>query len=229
MDPGANSAELPPPLAALRRFARQRDDRQRCELCSGVLADEHQHLLELPGRQLRCSCDACAILFPGHEHARFRRVPRRTVRLDNFVLDDTAWASLHLPIDLAFLYQTGSPPEVMAVYPSPAGGTHSSVDLPCWRELTKANPVLEQLEPEVETLLVNRVGPRREYYRAPIDVCYRLVGLIRLAWRGLSGGSKVWTEIDRFFAELRAQTAGRHSARGDEFPPFELPHRQAPG
>jgi hypothetical protein len=64
----------------------------------------------------------------------------------------------------------------------------------------------------VETLLVNRVGPRREYYRAPIDVCFRLVGVIRTSWRGLSGGSKVWGEIEKFFDELRQRTTPRTGA-----------------
>ena len=37
------------------------------------------------------------------------------------------------------------------------------------------------MEPDVEALLINRVGPAREYFLAPIDECYRLVGLIRTA------------------------------------------------
>ena len=44
-------------------------------------------------------------------------------------------------------------------------------------------------EPDVEALLVNRVGAVREYFIVPIDECYKLVGLIRLHWRGLSGGA----------------------------------------
>jgi hypothetical protein len=76
-----------------------------------------------------------------------------------------------------------------------------------WLEVVRANPTLDGLEPEVETLLVNRVGSRREYYRAPIDVCFHLVGVIRTAWRGLSGGTKVWSEIDRFFTDLHARAA----------------------
>jgi hypothetical protein len=40
---------------------------------------------------------------------------------------------------------------------------------------------------------------------APIDDCYRLVGQIRIHWKGLSGGSEVWTEIGRFFSDLRAR------------------------
>ena len=34
-----------------------------------------------------------------------------------------------------------------------------------------------------------------QYYIVPIDECYRLVGLIRMHWRGLSGGTEVWKEI----------------------------------
>ena len=41
-----------------------------------------------------------------------------------------------------------------------------------------------------------------EYYIAPIDECYKLVGLIRTNWKGLSGGTEVWTEIGRFFARV---------------------------
>ncbi len=61
--------------------------------------------------------------------------------------------------------------------------------------------MLNQFEPDVEALLVNRLSSPR-YYRAPIDQCFRLVGIIRTHWRGLSGGQEVWQEIDRFFGEL---------------------------
>ena len=61
-----------------------------------------------------------------------------------------------------------------------------------------------ELKPDIEALLVNRVGHARgmreaEYYIAPIDECYKLVGLIRANWKGLSGGTEVWTEVGRFF------------------------------
>jgi Family of unknown function (DUF5947) len=42
-----------------------------------------------------------------------------------------------------------------------------------------------------------------------------LVGLIRMHWRGLSGGEEVWQEIGKFFAELRSKaelvTEGAHA------------------
>jgi hypothetical protein len=49
-----------------------------------------------------------------------------------------------------------------------------------------------------------------EYFVLPIDECYKLVGLIRVHWRGLSGGTEVWQEIGHFFDGLkqRATAAG---------------------
>src|SRR5947207_1140081 len=60
------------------------------------------------------------------------------------------------------------------------------------------------VEPDVEALLVNRVGTARQYYVAPIDRCYALAGLMHLKWRGMSGGPDVWEAIAQFFAELDA-------------------------
>ena len=78
----------------------------------------------------------------------------------------------------------------------------------------EANPVLTELEPDVEALLVNRTNGAREYYRAPIDRCYALAGLIRTHWRGLSGGSEVWDAVSmQYFAELRERG---HAAAGAE-------------
>jgi hypothetical protein len=49
---------------------------------------------------------------------------------------------------------------------------------------------------------VKRVGKQWGSYRAPIDTCYKLVGLIRVHWRGLSGGKQVWQEIEQFFDQF---------------------------
>jgi hypothetical protein len=76
-----------------------------------------------------------------------------------------------------------------------------------WQLLAEDNPVLRDFEPDVEALLVNRVGEARECYRAGIDQCYKLVGLIRTHWRGLSGGTAVWEEIGRFFTGLKGGSA----------------------
>jgi hypothetical protein len=65
-----------------------------------------------------------------------------------------------------------------------------------------ANPPLAGLEPEVEGLVVNRLVEPHQYALAPIDECYRLVGLIKAAWQGISGGPNVQAAVESFFAEL---------------------------
>ena len=92
---------------------------------------------------------------------------------------------------------------MLALYPSAAGPTESLLTLDSWEQIVAANPVLNEMEADVEALLVNRVGPIRDYFIAPIDECYKLVGLIRMHWRGLSGGTEVWREINKFFEELK--------------------------
>lgn len=190
-------------LAALRRFAKPRAPVERCELCDAPLAEEHQHLVEPADRRLICACDPCALLFFYREGSKYRRVPRRVDILRNFRLTDDTWEALHLPINLAFFLHSSTAGRVVAFYPSPAGAMESLVGLDAWAELTAANPILGELEPDVEALLVNRVSETREVYRVGIDLCYHLAGLIRLHWRGLAGGQKVWDEIERFFAGLK--------------------------
>jgi Family of unknown function (DUF5947) len=195
--------QSPNPFAALRQFTRKRPDAERCELCSKELGPQHQHLIEPANRRLVCSCDACAILFSGQQGGRYRRVPRRIQLLPDFKMTDAQWDDLHLPISLAFFYRSSVARKVIAMFPSPAGATESLLTLESWQDLAAENPVLNDLEPDVEALLVNRVGLLREYSRVPIDECFKLVGLIRTHWRGLSGGTEVWREIGRFSASLK--------------------------
>ena len=197
-------------VAALRRFVRREQAPEVCELCGLPLSPMHQHLFNTADRQLLCCCDACAVLFDARQ--KYRRVPRLAERLVDFRLDDTVWAGLYIPIDLAFFFIHSGSGRVTALYPSPAGATESLLSLEAWKLLVAANPWLAELQPDVEALLVNRVGTKRDCYRVSIDRCFELVGLIRAHWRGLSGGSKVWEEIGRFFdaltAEARARTEG---------------------
>ncbi len=140
-------------------------------------------------------------------------MPRRVDFLSDFRLTDAQWEELHLPINLAFFFRSSRAGRVVAVYPSPAGGTESLLGLESWNLLEEENPVLRELEPDVEALLVNRVGRSREHYRVPIDACYRLVGLIRANWRGLSGGAEVWEEIRQFFAVVESEQSTREEVR----------------
>ena len=194
------------PLAVLRKFVKPRAVVERCEMCSAALSSEHEHLVEPATRQLICACQACSILFSGGS-AKYRRVPRRIRYLSSFQLTDVQWEGLTIPINMAFFFYSTPAQKVLSLYPSPAGATESLLDLESWDEIVENNPILREMEPDTEALLINRVRGAAEYYMLPIDECYKLVGLIRAYWHGLSGGTEVWEAISKFFAELKEKAS----------------------
>jgi hypothetical protein len=177
-------------------------------MCSRELPREHEHLVEPVSRKLICACEACAILFEGQSGTKFKRVPRRVLYLRDFQLTDAQWDGLMVPIEMAFFFKSTAQGKVIALYPSPAGPTESLLSLDTWADIVEMNPILNEMQTDVTALLVNRVAHARggspgEYYLVPIDECYKLVGLIRTHWRGLSGGTEVWREIKAFFGTLK--------------------------
>jgi Family of unknown function (DUF5947) len=200
----------PNPISTLRRFVRKPSaEAELCELCGSPLTADHQHLLEVDVRHVTCACDPCAILFSGNTRQRYNRIPRDVHRLSDFAMDDHEWESLLIPIKLAYFVHNSAAGRVVAQYPSPGGPMESSLDFEYWDAIAERNPVLKRFAPDVEALLVNRVSENPRYYRAPIDQCFRLVGIIRTNWHGLSGGSEVWQRIDGFFQELDRRSGGQ--------------------
>lgn len=196
------------PMAALRRFARagEVEQTEHCELCGAALPAEHPHLFDRQSGRIACGCPACAILMVNRPDARFIRVPKTVRDLPEFSMSDAQWQSLRVPIDLAFFVVRAGRPA--AFYPSPAGATEAPIEPEAWKALVIENPAIASLTPEVEALLVNRLFGQRLYFCAPIDACFELVGLVRVHWRGLSGGTEVWKQVNAFFAGVarRAQT-----------------------
>ncbi len=221
LDSSMQDDALPAPpvsLEALRGFARkrQREQAEHCELCDEVLASNHSHLLRLSNRELVCACQACSLLFSeqGTGAGKYKLVPRRYLTLADFYMAPEQWESLMIPVNMAFIFLSSGDKPVMAYYPGPAGATESLLDLAGWQELVAANPVLLELAPDVEALLINRVRGAQEYYFVPLDACYQLVGLIRLSWRGLSGGTEAWEAIAQYFRDIQAKA--RVLNRGEE-------------
>ena len=205
-------------FSALRQFAREESEsatkasaeaaQEYCDLCGEPIPSEHRHLLEVSTREIMCVCRPCSILFDSEaaSEGRYRLVPDRHLFLEDFEMSNVQWESLRIPVDMAFFFYSTPAGRVAAFYPSPMGPTESLLKLSAWEELESYNPVLEGMQRDVEALLVNRIRGAREHFLVPIDECYSLVGLIRMHWRGLSGGREVWDKIDRFFEELRERS-----------------------
>jgi hypothetical protein len=190
---------------------------ERCDLCRTTVPDDHRHLLHLGERRIVCACEACWALRSGDPE--YRPTGMRTLWLQDFRCDEATWASLSIPIGLAFFMRStilpgsdgapavgrGEAAGVVAFYPSPAGATESELPLDAWDALVRANPVLEQLDVDGEALVVNRLADPPQYAILPIDQCYGLVGLIRTRWEGISGGDALTEAVPAFFDGIRAR------------------------
>jgi len=200
----SSSGRLPSTLVAgLGRLARPEpvEEQEKCEVCGSSIAVDHRHLLELGERRILCSCEPCIAMRSGLEN--YCPVGTRFVWLENVEFPNELWAAFQLPIGLAFFFRSTGVNAVVALYPSPAGATESELHLESWEKLVGLNPILENLESDSEALVVNRMGEAHQHAIVPIDECYRLVGLIKSTWEGISGGPAIENSVPKFFEYVR--------------------------
>jgi len=203
-------------LSSLRRFlvdpVDQEPVQEVCELCATPVPPQHPHLVQVAERRMLCACGPCGFLFnnPGAGGGGYRRIPDRYLSDPDFRLTDAQWDELQIPVGMAFFLHNSTQQKMIACYPSPAGATESELELESWTSGVGNGRLGVELEPDVEALLVRRdkAGASgsdgfAECLLVPIDACYRLVGLVRMHWRGFDGGPDAWREIDAFFDSLR--------------------------
>lgn len=200
------------PAGALSVLSRIRAGRpepspyERCEMCAAPVADEHSHVVNIGSRSLLCTCRACYLLF-SHEDASlaYRAVPDRYLSFQTLALP--VWDALELPVGTAFLFLNSALDRLVAFYPGPAGATESELSLQAWEGVLTAAPALATLQPDVEALLVHTTEQQQvEAFLVPIDVCYELVGHLRMLWRGFDGGQDVRKRLAEFFDQVRAKS-----------------------
>ncbi len=187
----ASTAELMPVVAT----------DELCDLCQTTVPSDHRHLLNLVERRIECVCESCWALRSGD--IEYRPVGARTLWLEDLRVPDDVWASFQIPIGLAFFMESTVAGCVVALYPSPGGATESELHFSSWSRVVELNPILGELEADVEGLIVNRLSDPPVYAIAPIDRCYALTGTIKANWEGISGGAGVVDAVSGFFAELR--------------------------
>lgn len=176
-------------------------------MCDEPLTARHSHVIDLESRTILCTCRGCYLLFTRPGAGRHRAVPERY----RYVRDSPAGRQLResagIPVRMAFFFVNSRQERPVGFYPSPAGATESLLPLEDWDELSAE---FGDLEPDVEAVLVNG----DEAFGVPIDVCYELVGLVKLSWRGFDGGTAAWQAIDEFFDRLRERSEQPGAARG---------------
>nr|WP_155909738.1 MULTISPECIES: DUF5947 family protein [unclassified Mycolicibacterium] len=182
---------------------------ERCEMCSEQITAEHQHVVNLEGRQLMCVCRGCYLLFTDVDAAlHYRAVPDRYLTFPEFALGRREWELLQIPVGLAFFFRNSTLARTVAFYPGPAGATESELDLGIWDEIRVSDPRVDLLAADTEALIV-RVPDTPlpvECHLVPIDACYEFVGRLRLLWHGFDGGQQVHEFVDDFFNAVTARS-----------------------
>ena len=195
-------------LARIRAGARSRRRTSAARCAARPSPTSTQHVVDVGTRSLMCTCRPCYLLFT-HDDATlaYRAVPDRYLSFP-----DLRCPGLGRPGDpgrhglLLHQLRAGAGRRVL----SRAGG-RDRVGAAAGRPGTSRrgrHPALATLKPDVEALLVRAVDQRVEAFLVPIDVCYELVGHLRMLWRGFDGGQDVRRRLDEFFA-----TSGRVARR----------------
>ena len=174
-----------------------------CDLCGTSMPEDHRHLLELEERRIVCVCESCWALRSGEAQycppARGsscsttstcptscgRGCASRSAWPSSFARTTASWRS------------TRAPP----ARPSP------SSELEAWDELVGRNGVVGDIERDSEALVVDKLNDGIQAAIVPTDEAYRMVGLVKANWQGISGGQGVPAAVAGFFDELRARVA----------------------
>ncbi|HEX3545421.1 MAG TPA: DUF5947 family protein [Mycobacterium sp.] len=212
-------------LARIRANRGAPDPGERCEMCSEAIADEHQHVVNVEGRQLMCVCRGCYLLFTDtHAELRYRAVPDRYLAFPDFALDRRRWQALQIPVGLAFFFRNSALDRMVAFYPGPAGATESELDMAAWNDIRSADPRVDMLADDTEALIVRVPDDDTEppdCHLLPIDACYEFVGRLRMLWRGFDGGQDVRAYMDEFFgavgnrSKVATRMTGEREAKAD--------------
>ncbi|MEO6221198.1 MAG: DUF5947 family protein [Ginsengibacter sp.] len=175
-------------------------EEEHCNFCNTILPPEHRHLADISVMRFLCTCDMCMIVQA--VRGNYKPLPQRYLELTDFKMSDELWSDFLIPVNMAFFVLKSHQDGAVAFYPAPTGATESKLKMEPWDEMKQLNPVLNDLLPDLEALLMNRLDSTNKYFIVPIDSCYKLIGMIRTSWKGIHGGSEVNDIINKFFVGL---------------------------
>ena len=204
---------LKPNPAKLKQFLTQRamaSQEESCRFCNAAIDTPHVHVINIVTHTLINVCRSCYLLFSleGAAQGKYKAVPQRRVYIPALAMTQAHWEGLQIPVGIAFFLRNTSRSCITGHYPGPEGTTVSLVRWETWDALEEANPILEKLVPDVETLMIYHPPAHScsEGGIVPIDVSNELMKCLKQQWRGLDGGGEAWRTIQRFVADIRTRS-----------------------
>jgi hypothetical protein len=199
---------IPATYPAVRVSAHRRREVRHCDVCGMPAEFNHSQLVHAPTRRLIRACESCTKALTSWHDGQYRAVPKCVEILPEFHMGEGQWASLQFPINLAFLYYSTPDRRVVAMYPGPSGAAAGKLPIGFWEQIAAENPILRQLRPDVEGLLMNRAGRTQRFFRVPIDECFNLFQYMRDNWNGVTGGIDLWRKVEWCFARWTTPITG---------------------
>ncbi len=193
-------------ISKLRKIATPlpEEEVEKCNFCGRILSSDHRHLVDLSAMKFMCTCEMCMITLA--ESGAYKPLPQRYLELEGFNMPDALWSDFLIPVNMAFFVLSSGRNGAVAYYPAPTGATESKLKMEAWNQLAQLNPLLNDLAPDLEALLINRLDDKGQYFIVPIDKCYELIGMIRITWKGIFGGKEVNDIIRQFFSKLKERS-----------------------
>jgi hypothetical protein len=136
-------------------------------------------LFDANARALACACSACAILFSGGAQTRYTRLRAAAERLAEVELGRADLEALGVPVTLVCFCPSVLHGRVFAMYPNAAGAIETEVAMQDWLALVASQPALAAVKADRDALLVDARGACAQCFCLSMDVCQRLLGLLR--------------------------------------------------
>ena len=177
-------------FSAFRHLVRKRVPEESCDLCSAPLDSKACPPSRRRATQVMCACTPCAVLFTD-SMTRFRGISSADVRhLPDCCLTHEDLGGVGYSDQSCFCVSFQRDRADDCLISKPWGRNRASLPADVWEEIVTHEPRLAKMQDDVQAFLVNRLAEPYQYYMAPIDKCFELVGTVRLYWKGFTGGTE---------------------------------------
>jgi hypothetical protein len=186
-------------LKSIKQASVHREE-EKCDFC-GKSVSKHRNMIKVSEMRFMRACEMCS--FIQSVRGDYKLIPTQIKFLKDFYISEELRMEFIIPVNIAFFVFNSSRNSIVASYPAPSGAIELNLKMETWKKLETINSTIKDLKSDIEALLVNRLEMPVQYYIAPINLCYKLVEIIKTTQKGVFGGKQTEYAIQNFFRELK--------------------------